>query len=96
MATFGKILTAAWLATFFAGCASPMFFHYPTILPDGTVAEQQRAGIRFDPYPDPDVGPPVVGGRPRDYQNPVMEPERSRFVRNGVSAGSWSNLPRFH
>ncbi len=58
------------------GCRSTAM---PTIVPSGSAEYQQQVGNKFDPYPDPDVGPPVVGGRPRDYQNPVSEPQRARF-----------------
>jgi hypothetical protein len=27
----------------------------------------------YDPYPDPDLGPPIVGGRPPDYVSPRAE-----------------------
>ncbi len=29
-----------------------------------------------DPYPDNDIGPPVVGGRPRDFEQQQPEPAR--------------------
>lgn len=55
-----------------AGTARPNWFH------PGPAAYQQRRAERFDPYPEPDVAPEVVGGRPREFQKPASEPERAR------------------
>ena len=40
------------------------------MLTPGLEAKQQARAQGFEPYPDNDVGPPVVGGRPREYQDP--------------------------
>ena len=48
-----------------AGYASPRISH-----PGGASLQQSRA-VAFDPYPDPDAGPEVVGGRPLAYDQPV-------------------------
>ena len=37
-------------------------------------------GVSRDPYPDPNAGPEVVGGRPREFQKPLPEPVRSRYL----------------
>ena len=50
------------------------------LLNPGTAAEQRRRAERFDPYPENDIGPEVVGGRPRDYPEPVSQPERARWT----------------
>lgn len=43
-------------------------------------AEWQRAEAqRFDPYPEPEAGPTILGGRPRDYEEPIAEPSRARW-----------------
>lgn len=59
------------------GCVSttqwPNWFH------PGNTATQRTNAVYTDPYPLPDVGPPVVGGRPLGYQNPVPEVTRSRL-----------------
>lgn len=60
-----------------AGCAAteerPQFYQTRTI-------EEQRANAqRFDPYPEPEVGPNITGTRPRDYARPVAEPSRARW-----------------
>jgi hypothetical protein len=46
----------------------------------GTMRQQQLKATTHDPYTEPDIGPEVVGGRPRDYQKPLAEPVRSRYV----------------
>jgi hypothetical protein len=48
--------------------------------PPGTMRQQQLNATLHDPYAETDVGPEVVGGRPREYQKPLAEPVRSRFV----------------
>ncbi len=53
------------------GClATPNVFH------PGTEAHQQDRARIFEPYPENEPGPPIVGGRPREYQNPVAEVDR--------------------
>jgi len=42
-------------------------------------SDTQRAQAQvIDPYPDPNIGPPVEGGRPLDYQNPRSAPQRTQ------------------
>lgn len=45
----------------------------------GTIQQQRIRATVHDPYPDQDAGPDVVGGRPRDYQQPLAEPVRNRM-----------------
>jgi hypothetical protein len=52
--------------------------------PPGPVQYQRQNASLHDPYADNDLGPEVVGGRPRDFQKPLAEPVRSRSV-----AESW-------
>jgi hypothetical protein len=60
-----------------AGCAG--HFQHP-----GTIQQQRLRATIHDPYPDPDLGPDIDGGRPREYLNPLPEP-----VRNRIYADSW-------
>lgn len=55
----------------------------------GPAEYQQRQAVRFDPYPDNDIGPPVVGGRPPSYSTQPPEVTRARWTR-----GQWG-FPRF-
>jgi len=46
--------------------------------PGRVEAQRVRASVH-DPYPDKDLGPEVVGGRPRDFMNQYPEAVRNRF-----------------
>jgi len=45
----------------------------------GTTNYQQLRADRFDPYPEPDIGPEMVGVRPRDFEKPKDEVRRARW-----------------
>jgi hypothetical protein len=63
-----------------SGCAGSRWnFFQP-----GTVQQQRLRATVHDPYSDQDAGPEVVGGRPREYMQPLPEP-----VRNRIYADSW-------
>ena len=55
-------------------CVAP-----PTLYPQGTVQQQQYNAQRFDPYPEPDTAPEIVGARGRENEYPVAQPSRSRW-----------------
>lgn len=63
------------------GCASGGGWSFWT---PGTIQQQRIRATVHDPYPDPDMAPEVIGGRPRDYQQPLPEP-----VRNRIFVDSW-------
>lgn len=46
----------------------------------GSVERQKNRAVTFDPYPLNDIGPPIVGGRPREYANPLAEPARNELT----------------
>jgi len=48
-------------------------------------AYQEAQIQRFDPYPDNEIGPSMVGVRPRDFDAPITEPARARWLRGGAS-----------
>jgi hypothetical protein len=64
------------------GCAS---LGKPTWQTGSNARTQQRRAVRFDPYPQPDIGSTLFrealmdGSRPRDYNEPVTEVRRSRW-----------------
>lgn len=61
------------------GCMSgPRWLH------PGPAAYQQDKAARFDPYPDNDIGPALVGVRPRDYDKPLAEPGRARWQKRNT------------
>ena len=59
-----------------AGCTSGR----PNLMHPGDLQSQRYNAIAHDPYTDTDAGPEVVGGRPRDFQKPLAEPVRSRWL----------------
>jgi hypothetical protein len=75
-----KQLLAACMCLSVAGCAQ----HEGKIANPGTIQQQRLRATIHDPYPDPDLGPDVDGGRPREYLEPLPEP-----VRNRIYADSW-------
>jgi len=51
------------------GCSGNRQFGHPTLEPaPGTV--QAKRCERFDPYPDPNLGPEIPGSRPKFYETP--------------------------
>ncbi len=56
------------------GMAPPGFFR------PGPAEYQQSQAQRFDPYPENEPGPTVVGARPLEYQNPPAEVLRARWL----------------
>jgi hypothetical protein len=71
------ILALALLAS---GCAGSRW----NLWDPGRIEQQRLRATVHDPYSDVDAGPEVVGGRPRDYQQPLPEP-----VRNRLFTDSW-------
>jgi hypothetical protein len=73
---FSLLLVAA-LVLGVAGCQSvsrPSWFH------PGPAAYQQSSAERFDPYPENEPAPEIVGARPREFQKPPAEPSRARWL----------------
>lgn len=58
------------------GCVAP-----PRWVGPGPAAYQRRKAERFDPFPDNDAGPAIVGARPREFDKPLAEPNRARWTR---------------
>ena len=46
----------------------------------GTIEVQKARATLNDPYPLNDIGPEVVGGRPREFYNPQAEPVREQAL----------------
>ena len=60
-----------------AGCG-----YRPFAGPAGTLTYQRQNATLHDPYSDNELGPEVVGGRPREFQKPLPEPVRSRWLQD--------------
>ncbi len=63
-----------------AGCTSGCTAGRPNLRQPGDLQTQRFNAIAHDPYTDVDAGPEVVGGRPRDFQKPLPEPVRNRWL----------------
>lgn len=72
------LLLGAMLASA-GGCRT----HRPVFGPQGTVYHQRLDAAVFDPFVDNQAGPEVVGGRPRTFQQPWSEAQRSQTLRGG-------------
>jgi hypothetical protein len=58
----------------------------PRLASPGSAPVQRYNATQFDPYPLPDMGPEIVGGRPPDFTVPVPEVERANQYRQGQRA----------
>jgi hypothetical protein len=56
----------------------------PCWLHPGAAKTQQNRALRYDPYPENEPGPTMVGVRPREYQKPPPETSRARW-----QLGNW-------
>jgi hypothetical protein len=50
----------------------------PNWFQPGSIDQQQQRAVIHDPYTDNDLATPVVGGRPRDFQQPASEATRTQ------------------
>jgi len=50
----------------------------PNWLHPGPAPYQQQRAEKFDPYPETDSSPTIVGARPREYDAPAAETTRAR------------------
>ena len=75
MTTRSWILALSAICATAGGCASDGSF----LFNPGTIQQQRLRATVHDPYSDQDLGPEVVGGRPRDFQQPLAEPVRNRL-----------------
>ncbi len=48
----------------------------------GSASQQLNQAKQFDPFPDPNIGPPILGGRPEGFMEPRPEPDpvKHQFV----------------
>ena len=64
------VLTLLASVSIFAGCQTRPSF----LGPQGTIYEQRSRAVLSDPFPNNQIGPAVLGGRPRGYETPLAEP----------------------
>ena len=74
---WGFATPVAWLtALVLSGChVAP-----PNLLSPGDLTQQRTRAVMFDQYSDVDIGPEVVGGRPREFQHPLPQADRNDLV----------------
>ncbi|MDO4629607.1 MAG: hypothetical protein Q4C70_10520 [Planctomycetia bacterium] len=66
-----NFLVLILLLLFLAGCSENRQFGHPSLEPAPAHIQKQRA-VRFDPYPDPNLGPEIPGARPHNYTTPSL------------------------
>ncbi|MEM8944742.1 MAG: hypothetical protein AAGD11_06115 [Planctomycetota bacterium] len=71
-----RCLISVVLVFSLTGCSSSVFI--PRILSPGPAPFQRNNAQQFDPYPQNDLGPEIVGGRPLGYMIPPDEVTRAR------------------
>ena len=71
------LATLLWVSVLAsAGCTNVA---KPSLVYPGTANYQRLRADRFDPYPENDLGPEIVGSRPRDFEKPKDEVRRARW-----------------
>lgn len=73
-----KLFLSCAALALFAGCANRQGWGFGS--GQGTIDRQKSRAVVHDPYPLNDIGPEVIGGRPREYFNPQAEAVRSHAV----------------
>lgn len=68
MSRFRVSIVAMGLMVAAGGCVA-----LPRLCGPGSERQQQGRAQLFEPYPESEPGPPVVGGRPREYASPRAE-----------------------
>ncbi len=87
---FLKVVIVLSLFAQLAACSPTI--RYPRLASPGTAPLQRYNAEQFDPYPQNDVGPEIVGGRPLDYAMPISEVSRSR---QSMPVGEWRQGSRY-
>jgi hypothetical protein len=73
-----------------AGCQNPMIDAMRwSAQGQGSIDRQKARAVAFDPFPLNDLGPEVVGGRPREFANPLPEPNRNELTARPPFANSY-------
>ncbi len=71
-----SLAVALLLVSGLVGCRN---LSLPSFFRPGPAKYQQSQAQRFDPYPENEPGPEIVGSRPQDYQKPPAEVLRARW-----------------
>jgi hypothetical protein len=65
------------ILTALGGCSTTAC---PCLCHPGSAQVQQARALRYDPYPENESGPAMVGVRPREYEKPPPETSRARWT----------------
>ena len=84
------LMVAAW-ATWGTGCSPTV--RWPNLFHPGPAGFQRAVAEKYDPYPSPDAGPEIVGGRPLGYQRPLNDAEWGRRFGRPNGAAQPVRLP---
>lgn len=77
-----RIAVIAIACMVFTGCHMT-----PNFGPQGTIGMQRNFAVLHDPFPSDDLGPPIVGGRPKGFEQPWAEArsnQDSPYARRGA------------
>jgi len=75
------------------GCANRPGWGIPGF-GQGSVDRQSARAVYHDPYPLNNIGPEVVGGRPREYQQPLPEATRNQLFSGSAPPGFYMTPTR--
>ena len=84
MSTRVLVRSLALAAAFAPLVACSPTIRKPQLAHPGPAPVQRYNATQFDPYPLPDMGPEIVGGRPIDYLVPVPEVKRANQFRDSL------------
>lgn len=63
----------------FVGCINAKLWSEDDSFGGRSVDSQRRRSVYYDPFPLNDIGPEVVGGRPRGFTDPLPEAKRNEL-----------------
>ncbi|MCC9605229.1 hypothetical protein LOC68_24005 [Blastopirellula sp. JC732] len=67
-------------------CAGCWHLKHTPLFDPGTMQQQQQRAMAYDPYTNNDLGPEVLGGRPRDFDRPPAEAVQNDPANFGANA----------
>ena len=73
-----RMLGCCMLILAVAGCANRPGWGFRGA--QGTIDRQKARAVVHDPFPLNDIGPEVIGGRPREFYNPQPEATRQQLT----------------
>ncbi|NLF08244.1 MAG: membrane or secreted protein [Pirellulaceae bacterium] len=80
MGLFWRTIAVLLCLVALAGCRT---LAQPAWSKPGSADVQRARALRYDPYPESEPGPALVGVRPREYEVAPPEPSRARWHLGG-------------